>query len=393
MKVILGVDPLLSPLTGIGHYTRSLALALLQQPSLEELQLFALGKFFPHALLHLPENIEQQGGVAKASTVSALRTYLATLTPAVWAYEKLIPIVDRIRLAPFKDYLFHAPNFFVPVFDGPKVVTFHDLSTILYPQYHPAVRVALANRQMAIAVESDAHIICDSQFIAAEVVQYFGVPESRVSKLHLAAAEEYQPRDASQCAQVLEQFDVGYKQFFLFVSTIEPRKNLMRLLDAYECYVQRTVKPLPLVVVGGHGWSSQKEHQRLTDLQLRGLVRYQGYLAQNIVHQLYSAARALVYPSIYEGFGLPVLEAMQSGAAVITSENSSMQEIAEDAAYYVNPNDTDSISSALVLLHEDENKLSILREQGLKRAMAFSWQQCAAKTLAVYQHVVDKHKA
>lgn len=392
MKIILGADPLLSPLTGIGHYTRALALAMLQDQQLSELKLFAYGKFFSNELLTNTGNNEGAGEGAKLTVVNRMRAMLSQFPPAIWAYEKVLPKIERLRLASFADsHLFHAPNFFIPAFDGPKVVTFHDLSTLLFPQYHPKARVELANRQMAIAVNSSAHIICDTDFIAKEVTAHFGLSAQRVSTVYLAAAAEFQPRSPEQCAEVLQLFDVEFKKFFLFVSTIEPRKNLVRLLDAYAEYTKKATKPMPFVVVGGQGWNSEQEHERLASLQRQGLVRYRGYLDQSTVHQLYSAARALIYPSLYEGFGLPVLEAMQSGTAVVTSINSSMQEIAEQAAHYVAAENQEDITAAFVLMEEDSQKVSLLQQLGLQRAAEFSWQYCASKTLAVYQNVIEQH--
>lgn len=394
MKIILGADPLLSPLTGIGHYTRALALAMLQEPKVSEVKLFAYGRFFSEDILTNAKKSEDSQVVMKQTFVSRMRASLSQFPPAIWAYEKVLPKVEHSRLAPFMgSHLFHAPNYFIPAFDGPKVVTFHDLSTLLLPHYHPKARVELANRQMAIAVDSSAHIICDTHFIANEVKAFFGLPDERVSTVHLAAAAEYQPRTAEQCNEALQQFDVEFKKFFLFVSTIEPRKNLSRLLDAYDEYTKKVSKPLPLVVVGGKGWNSEQEHERLAVLQRQGLVRYRGYLEQNTVYQLYSAARALIYPSLYEGFGLPVLEAMRSGTAVVTSSNSSMQEIAADAACYVNPENQDDITDAFIIMQQDNSKVHSLQQFGLQRAAEFSWQQCASQTLAVYLNVADKHKA
>ncbi|WP_419569494.1 glycosyltransferase family 4 protein [Rheinheimera sp.] len=387
LKLILGADPLMGPLTGIGHYTRCLAKAFAVNAEVAELKLFAFGRFFDHSLLD-QSAIQSSPEQVKQGAFSLIRRKLASSRSAVYCYEKAMPLIEAIRLTKHTDHLFHSPNFFIPKFSGQKVVTFHDLSTVLYPQFHPVARVELANRQMDKAVRSDAHIICDSDIVAAQLTQHYGLNNSQVSRVYLAADDEFRPRVQTECLDALSLFGISYNKFFLFVSTIEPRKNILRLLDGYEKYASTTASPFPLVIVGSEGWNSSAEHQRITQLQRRGLVLYKGYLSQRYLVQLYSAATALLYPSVYEGFGLPVLEAMQSGTAVMTTLGTSMQEFAGEAASYVDAEDSDAMSYCIKRLSEDVEWRHKSELKGIELSTAYSWQHCANETLAVYKKVL-----
>lgn len=391
VPVIMGADPLLSQPTGIGHYTRELANALLDQALVADLKLFAFGKFFPQSLLQPITPVTTAAtAVYRPTRFARARQVLSKSATVVHVYEKLMPVMERLRLQAHRSSVFHSPNFFVPNFSGPVVTTFHDLSTLKYPEFHPSVRRDFANKQLEIAVRSRAHIITDSDVIKREVIDTFGVAEERVTTVLLGAAREYRRRSAAECHAALESFAVNYGQFFLFVSTIEPRKNLLRLLAAYERYLANSARPLPFVIVGGEGWNSTAEHEQIQRLVRQGHVCYQGYVPQATLYQLYSAARAVLYPSIYEGFGLPALEALQSGVPVLTSRGTSMAEIVGDHAVLVDAHDEQAIYDGILRLAEDDTFCAELAAAGLKQAAEFSWHRCAQETAQVYRQLQEQ---
>lgn len=387
INVILGCDPLLGPSTGIAHYTRALAVEFTHHP-LVDLKLFAHGAFFS------PEKLLEQGVSAESSNKIPLlkkaRSWLATQSTAISFYKKAVPTIEAWRLKPYKrSSLFHSPNFIVPRFDGSLVSTFHDLSTLLMPECHPPARVAFLNEKMQEAVQSGAHIITCSSLVKNEVCNYYGLPATKVDVVPLAADECFKQRTPQETFANLAVLGLTYGKFFLFVSTIEPRKNLLRQLRAFARYWQIVKEPLPLVIVGGQGWNSDAEHKLIRELALKGAVHYLGFTSAAVITALYSSARALLFVSRYEGFGLPLLEAMQSGCPVITSIDSAMAGISNGAALLVDYQDEIAICNAVIELAENDVRHSTLKLQGLGVASAYKWSNTATQTVAVYQRLLS----
>ena len=392
MRVVLGADPLFQPATGIGNYTRNLASNLLALQLIDELTLYANGAVFPGERLTslIDSSVESTQGQRSRPTsaktgglLSILRGYLASQRWALGAYQSLMPAIDRIRLHAYRDAVFHSPNYLLPKFAGPTVVTIHDLSIQRYPQYHPAERVRFLDARIKDAAASATHIITDSTCVKTEILEHFGMSEARVTAIPLAAGEQFKPRAEQDCRAVLEALKIRYKQFFFFASTIEPRKNLLRICAAYKALRAAGKTDWPIIFVGGAGWESEAEHQEIQSLVQRGWAQYLGFVDAATLPILYSAAGALVFPSIYEGFGLPALEAQQSGTRVITSRGSAMAEFASEHDLLVEPLEVDSLIEGMARAVE-------LALAGDGRALeshgsGLSWQNTARLTADVYQ--------
>ena len=390
IRVVLGADPLFQPATGIGNYTRHLASNLLALQLLEELTLYANGALIPGERLAalIDSSVESNSGQRSQPThaktggvLSAVRSYLASQRWALGAYQSLMPLVDRIRLHAYRGAVFHSPNYLLPKFSGPTVVTIHDLSIQHYPQYHPAERVRFLDARIKDAAASATHIITDSHCVKTEILEHFGMSGARVTAIPLAAGEQFKPRSEEDCRAVLEALKIKYKQFFFFASTIEPRKNLLRICAAYKALRAAGKTDWPIIFVGGAGWKSEAEHQEIQSLVQRGWAQYLGFVDAATLPILYSAAGALVFPSIYEGFGLPALEAQQSGTRVVTSRGSAMAEFANEHDLLVDPLEVDSLiegmASAVVLAGDGRALES--HDSGL------SWQNTARLTADVYK--------
>lgn len=377
MKVVLGCDPLLAPLTGIGQYTQQLGLGLLAHSNVDELSLFAHGKYYNTDLLQSSDtlNVERSAKNAKSDIWTSLRSNLAKSNLAVSLYSKLIPIVEKRALKGKKEHIFHSPNFLLPNHGGKRIVTIHDLSTLVHPEFHPSSRVKLVNQAIEQSVRFADHIITDSAFIKHQLCEGFALSPNKVTAIHLGVSEKYFPRNEVQCSNVLNSYGLAFKQFLLFVSTIEPRKNVLRLLQAYQLYREQYSECLPLILVGSPGWRSDDEHRIIKQLETKGWVKYLGYVKQNDVPVLYAASKGLVFPSLYEGFGLPVAEAMQSGVSVLTSENSAMSEFSDEGVYQVNPHDSESIKEGIVALVQSKTK---------PKPVIFDWNNCVKSTIEVY---------
>lgn len=377
------------PLTGIGHYTQQVGRGLLASKRVDELKLFAHGKFFDSSLLvgdtqPAPSlnNVPQKSGLFMQA-----RTRLALSPLVVKTYQTLFPYIEKWTLRACSDSLFHAPNFMLPNFDGRKVVTIHDLSTLRFPEHHPKARVDFVNHAILHALRHADHIITDSDFIKSELVDMLGANESRVTTVPLGADPTFKPRTKDLCENTLREYGLSFAGYFLFVSTIEPRKNLQNLLKSFANYRAQKPNGLPLVIVGGDGWHNADILNEINKLIHKGWVKRLGYVPQADMPMLFSGGRALLFPSTYEGFGLPVLEAMQSGLPVLTSENSAMSEITDGCGLLVNKDDVDGMTKGITSLAADEELVVQLSKSGITRAGYFSWQKCVENTLKVYEKV------
>ncbi len=383
MQVILSVNAIKPPLTGIGRYTWELANRL---PSMQEV--------YTVRFLFEGRWVNDIGGLLNQSSAKlAVRQRLLRNRLAVAGYRWLSPKLLRHRLQSFPDHLYHSPNFYLPPFTGPSIATIHDLSIFRCPQFHPPERVAFMQREIEIALSRADFLITDSEFIRQEVIEFFDWPAEKVKAVPLGVAEEFRPREKEEIAGVLKNFDLAYGSYTLCVATIEPRKNIEVLLAAYEALPEAQRNCYPLVLVGGYGWRSEAIHRRIEKGQRQGWLLYLGYVSESELPMIYSAARGFVYPSLYEGFGLPVLEAMASGLPVLISNRSSLPEVAMGAALIVDAEDVQKMTEKIAVLLEDDPWREKASKRSLQVAERFSWEITTQKTVEVYRTVYsDKFK-
>ena len=392
LNVVLGGAPLLGRVTGIGRYTYELARALVASQIVDDLRLWGDLRFLDPGILKrdgptgeeptglADKNIrERPGSLAVSARVFASRSYYASMV-----HQYVSGSMAQRRLKPLAvSHLYHSPNFIMPHFDGARVMTIHDLSTIRFPQFHRKQMVALCEGGIHLALKGKAHVITDSFLVRDELVNDFGVDSSRISTVHLAPDPRCRPRHESECRQALDALGLRHKAFFLSVGTIEPRKNLLRVFEAFRAGRRASHFDWPLIVVGASGWKSSKEHEILDGLIKDGLALYLDYVTDDTLLNLYASAGALVFPSLYEGFGLPVLEAGACGCPVITSERSAMAEFAPEQTLFVNPEDVSSISGALKAIPSDPEFVSGF-DAGTQAA-ARTWVDVAEETSEVYR--------
>ena len=228
------------------------------------------------------------------------------------------------------------------------------------------------------------HLITDAESVRQELIQRIGWPADRVTAVPLGVDVAFRPRDMAQLEPLMQRLGLRLNEYSLFVGTIEPRKNVDRLLSAYEALPAKLRRSFPLVLAGERGWRSAEVHARIARAESAGWLRYLAFVPEDELPKLYAGARLFVYPSLYEGFGLPVLEAMASGTAVITSNVASLPEVVGDAAMLVDPKDIDQLAHALQELLQDDQKRANAGAAGLARAASFTWSECLSKTIDVY---------
>ena len=383
INLILGVDAIRPPLTGIGRYAWELAFRLPHLPDIADARFYANGRFVddPRTLLdQVPLKLAMRGRLVKNRL-------------AIGAYRRLAPLIHRSRLRALDDFLFHGPNFYLPDFPGRAVATIHDLSIYRHPQYHPPARVAFMRKEIPLTLKRADLLITDSEYIRREVIDAFGVPESGVVAIPLAAREEYRPRDGQETASVLANHGLVHGKYALCVSTIEPRKNIAALVRAYARLPSGLRTAYPLVLAGDRGWLSEDVHAEIDRARAQGWLHYFGYVADDDLPYLYAGARGFALPSLYEGFGLPVLEALASGIPVLTSRDSALSEIAAGAAWLVDPLDDDAIRDGLQVLLEDEAWRKDASQNGIGIAGRYSWGLTALRTIEAYRKACGTSQA
>ncbi|GAB6403772.1 glycosyltransferase family 4 protein [Pseudomonas sp. MHK4] len=378
MKLILSVEPVRFPLTGIGRYTYELALRLQQSPEITDLQFFAGRRFLPA----LPTASEASGsgyGLKRAVQKNFL---------AVEAYRLLMPLLRKHALKGHGDFLYHSPNYYLPPFAGRSVATFHDLSPFTWSHCHAPQLVRYLQKELKTTLERADALITDSEYTRKELADYFSWPIERIHTVPLASSAEFHPRNTEELTSTLSRHGLKVGGYSLFVGTIEPRKNIETLLDAYSRLPLDVRKRWPLVLTGYHGWRNENIHQRLESAKREGWAYYLGFVPSEDLPLLFAGARLFTFPSLYEGFGLPVLEAMSSGVPVICSNSSSLPEVAGEAALMCDAQDTETLTELIQRGLEDEMWRASAVEQGLLHAARFSWERCAMETLEVYQKVI-----
>lgn len=384
LDLVFGADNLHYPLTGIGRYAYELASRLESDERISRVRYFSLGRWIADPLTQCMK----PSGPAPRQPWDVVRARLANNRLAASAYTTLAPKYFQWALRKLDNKtIFHAPNFFVLPSQAIKVVTVHDLSHEQSPEFHPTARSLLMSAMLPESLRRADHVVTVSEAVRKELISRHQVHADRVTAVHLAASDMYRPHTHEMLASTMTELGLQRGAYSLFVGTVEPRKNLERLVQAYASLPEEMRRACPLVVAGGQGWNSESAHARMAKAQAQGWLRYMSFVDQRLLPALYAGARLMAYPSLYEGFGLPIVEAMASGTPVLTSNTSCMPEVAGDAAYLVNPRDVDDICHGLEHCLSDEAWQADARAKGLARAAQLSWDRCASETIAVYQRL------
>lgn len=369
-----GLDglPLTAPKTGVGHYTFELARAL---ASLEPSSQFEI--VYPSTYPAI--RLDEPNGLPLPANLKLDRVRVGPLDRHWWSVG--LPRYIRRR----KVELFHGTNYDVPLWGQcATVLTIHDLSHLLHPETHEKRSVRRARRRLPLMVRTADAIITPTNSVRRELCAQLNVAPDKVFAIPEAARDCFRPLEFAATEDVRLRVGVG-DEFLLAVGTIEPRKNLAVLVRAFEEISRaRPEGTLQLVIAGGSGWLSGPLIETIEKSPARGRILLTDYLHDGDLRALYSSCRAFIYPSIYEGFGLPPLEAMACGAPVIASRIASLEETTGDAAMLFDHTSVSDLAHKILMLLEDENATQKLSNAGLKRASEFSWERTAQLTLDVY---------
>jgi len=374
MRIGFDGTPLLGQRSGVGQYTGRLLAHLVQQQPEWEYMLFSNRPFGPleaalDRTLPLPDNF----GFSRF----------------VWM-QLMLPRIIRQR----QPDLCHFPNNTAPLcLSHPSVITIHDASLFLHSRHHPRSRLLALRWLLPHVARRATAVITVSHHARQDLMRVLQLPAEKIHVIHEAAPAGFQPlEDPIRRRQLRARYNLP-EQFVLFVGTMEPRKNLKRLVRAIAQLRQRGCDTR-LVLVGPNGWlingSLEKE---IETLNLQDAVLSLGYVPQEDLPGIYSLATVFAFPSLYEGFGLPPLEAMACGTPVLTSRDTAMAEICGEAACLVNPHEEDAIADGLACLLTHPERREHLRQLGLVRAQQYSWERTAQETALVYEKVLNgNHK-
>jgi alpha-1,3-rhamnosyl/mannosyltransferase len=375
-RVAFNGTALLSPLTGVGQYAKSLAEGLVATGELEIEYFYAA-------------SWSKEIRTEPIKSISAVKDFIKKVVPRPYSISRSLQQWRfNLGIRRISPQLYHEPNFLPFNFDGPTVITAHDLSWIRYPETHPDERVKVMNELFPRALERAAHILTDASYVRQEIIEEFGVAPERITSVPLGARAVFQPRAEAQCRAVLAERGLDYRGFVLCVGTLEPRKNLELAIRAHSTLSASYRRRRPLVLVGMRGWLTSNLESLMQPLVASGEIRPLGFTSEEDLAVLYAAAQVMVYPSLYEGFGLPPLEAMASGTPVIVSNRSTLPEVVGGAGVQIEANDDAGLRDALRRFDEDPAFWAGHAAASLEQAARFSWQRCARETLAVYRQVL-----
>jgi len=303
--------------------------------------------------------------------------------PRLWTHLRLS--WEMARRPP--DLLFVPAHVLPIVHPRRSVVTVHDLGYLYYPQAHRLLDRIYLDLSTRYNARAAAHLIADSSATQRDLIERYGVEPDKITVVYPGYDDTaFQPvSDEEAIEAVKTRYDIA-GDYILFVGTLQPRKNLIRLTEAFS-NLQPPTSNLQLVIAGKKGWLYEKAFRRVKELGLEGSVLFPGYVAAGDLPALLSGARLFVFPSLYEGFGLPVLEALACGTPVVCSNASSLPEVAGDAALLVDPLDVGGLAAALARVLGDEELRAELIQRGFEQAKGFSWERCARETLNVLTSV------
>ncbi len=379
MNILVNSLPLTGILTGIARYVRNL------YRSLESLQAVGTGFFNGRTAV---QNMPLQNGGGSWLIKNGKLRFLPD--PALFAMRCIhwLGYEHRLRSVVRKQsYDIYHETGFVParVPDLPVVYTLYDLSLRRFAHTHPRERVWFFEYFVKRRLPLTAHVLTISEYIRSEIMEEFRMPPEMVTAVPLAPDPHFFPRPGKQVRRVLSRLDIP-EDYLLFTGTLEPRKNIELLIKALPLLRQH----IPLVLAGWSGWGDKSWRERLSRDGLDTRVIQTGYVDEEDLACLYSGAGVFIYPSLYEGFGLPVLEAMACGCPVIASRSSCLPETAGRAAKFTDPRDPEELAFHIGRLLEDSGLRRELIQLGLEHASGFSWTKTAAGTLEVFDRVLQQ---
>ena len=359
---------------GIGRYTSNVARAMAEQLADDERLLLLVDPSRPSRWV-LPE---ESGSQVRHQAVQASPFSLRQQ----WVVPRLLKKAEVD--------VYHSPYYLMPYRPGvPAILTVHDLIPQLFPKHVSAQARLIFRITTTLALQAATQVICVSEATRRDLQAHYELPRSVMTTIPEAASSRFRPLSGEAVSKMRRRYDLP-EEYWLYFGSNKPHKNLTGLVEAWHVLLSTSPGRAPTLVIAGH-WDPRypEAKEAVTRLGLDESVRFLGPVAEGDLPALYSGAYAFVFPSLYEGFGLPVVEAMACGCAVVCADAASLPEVAGDAALLVDPRNPREIAAALQTLLEDEALRRTLQQRALRRAAQFSWTRTGKETLAVYRALVS----
>lgn len=374
MRIAIDGLPLGVPRTGVGHYTFEVARGVAEAQPNEQFELVSHSPFISEVNGQTPTNLR------------LVQEPINIFSRNWWTIG--LPLYLRRHSID----LFHGTNYDVPLWAGcATVLTIHDLSLFLHPETHEQRRVNRARRRLPTTARIASHIIVPTESVKREVCDHLPARAEKVRVIPEAARKTFYPESSIAAKPTLQRLVVE-ESFILYVGAIEPRKNILTLIKAFEEVYKHTDLRPQLVIAGPTAWLADDLQNYVNSSSVKDRLLFTGYVDDDDLRALYSTCTLMSYPAIYEGAGLPPLEAMACGAPVVTTDTSAISEMVGDAARLFPPTDHQALANHIVELFTDSNEREALARKGLKRAASFSWERTASMTYETYLDALRLHK-
>ena len=377
-KILIDGLSLLSPFTGVAKYTYENAYRLQNQYS-DNYEWFYDYGFHSKNLIKTNTEKQSENFLKKLKAIVISNPLFKSFTREILSFTSHI-------FSPHYD-LYWQPNYIPKKVKAKKIVTtVHDFSFYIQPEWHPKERLKYYQKNFWKKAATSDWIITGSNFTKQEIITYMGFPEEKISVIYHAVDHDlYKVYDKDILQTTKEKFELN-NAFFLFVGSIEPRKNLLNLLKAYHLLSDDIKKNYPLVLVGFKGWENKEIMQEIEKEKKH--IKYLGYLTDEELAHVYNLATLFIYPSLYEGFGIPPLEAMACGTAVIASNVASIPEACGDSAEYIDPTNSNDIAEKITYMLTDNTKRNSLIQKGFEHSKYFTWDKAAKEHMNVFKKVI-----
>lgn len=384
MRIVFNSLATLRPKTGVGHYAAHLVDALSQQLEPGTITCFPNGSMSAW----LQSKTKQAHRPSRSPGI--IRPWMSGAAKSLG--RSALGALFHFQHGPDRFDLYHEPNFLPLSSRLPTVITVHDLSVLLHPEWHPVDRVKRHESQFRKSVAQAKHVITVSEAVRHDVIKHLGIDPAQVTAIHNGVSEWFFDVGADDIARANARLQLP-NDYLLYCGTIEPRKNLETLLRAY-CALPDLIRDrCPLILAGGWGWKSEPVADYYESVARHRGVRAIGYVNDDVRIGLFAQARALLFPSHHEGFGIPPVEMLACGGAVLASDIPVHHEVLGRQASFIDPNDVNGWTNAMALAISDNDWLSQLKVGSRDYARHFRWDRSAQQTLAVYRKVVSLRKA
>ncbi len=354
--------------SGTGRYTEELIKALLNVPE--------------NFLLHLCATSKLDITSPKIKHISLPRDKIIA--------RLLLPYYIKSYISKNKIDIIHHPAFYGPIYpEVPTIVTIHDLAFLENPKWFPIHMSTYYKVTIPKSILNADMIITDSQYIASQIKKYFNIPDTKIKTIYLGVSDSFKPVSTHEISKIREKYKLP-SRYILYLGTLEPRKNIPNMIRGWEKSFPAV--RIPIVLIGRKGWKTSEIDKVINKSRYREHIHLLGYVEDEDILYIMGGAELFLYLSLYEGFGLPPLEAMKCGIPVIVSNTGSLKEIYTNYAILVDPNNVDNISESIIRVIEDESQKRTLIANGIIYANSFTWGKTAQETLNVYKQCILRRR-